>query len=58
MVNLAGIGLGGTAVALVSDRVVISEAQLGKAMAWVTGVALLLAVPLQRRARAAMTADA
>jgi MFS family permease len=58
VVNLTGIGLGGTAVALVSDRLLQDEARLGEAMAMVGVGALLLAVPLLWRARAAMPADA
>lgn len=54
IVNLTGIGLGGTAVALVSDRVFAAEARLGEAMAWVGGLALLVAVPLLWAARRAM----
>lgn len=58
VVNLTGIGLGGTAVALVSDRLLADEARLGDAMALVAIVALLLATPLLWRARALMPADA
>ena len=54
VVNLTGIGFGGTAVALVSDRLFVDEAQLGQAMALVGGAALLLAVPLLAAARRLM----
>lgn len=53
-VNLTGIGLGGTLVALLSDQVFRDEARLGDAMAVVGSAALLLAVPLLWAARAAM----
>jgi formate-dependent nitrite reductase membrane component NrfD len=54
VVNLTGIGLGGTAVALVSDYVLQDEARLGEAMAWIGMAALALSIPLLWRARAAM----
>ena len=54
VVNLTGIGFGGTAVALVSDRFFADEARLGEAMAWVGGAALFLAVPLLAAARHSM----
>jgi MFS family permease len=42
-VNLTGIGLGGTATALVTDHVLHAESRVGEAMAWVAGVAAPLA---------------
>lgn len=51
VVNLAGIGFGGTAVALVSDGWLRDEARLGDAMAIVGSVAVLLALPLLTVAR-------
>lgn len=43
-VNIAGIGLGGTAIAAVSDSLLGNEARIGEAMAIVGTVAILLAV--------------
>ena len=43
-VNLAGIGLGGTAIASVSDRTIGDEARIGEAMAIVGSLAILMAV--------------
>ncbi|WP_195908598.1 MFS transporter [Novosphingobium sp. Gsoil 351] len=54
VVNLTGIGFGGTAVALVSDRLLADEGRLGQAMAVVGATALLLAVPLLAAARRLM----
>jgi MFS family permease len=42
-VNLTGIGLGGTATALVTDHLLHDEARVGEAMSWVAGVAAPLA---------------
>jgi sugar phosphate permease len=42
-VNLTGIGLGGTATALVTDHVLHDEARVGEAMSWVAGIAAPLA---------------
>ncbi len=54
VVNLAGIGFGGTAVALVSDRMLKDEALIGLAMGAVGGAGLMLAVPLLWLARSKM----
>lgn len=44
IVNLSGIGLGGTAIALVSDHILQDESRIGEAMAVVGSVAIVLAV--------------
>lgn len=54
VVNLTGIGFGGTAVALVSDRLLADEGLIGIAMALVAGAGLCLAVPLLWCARQRM----
>lgn len=53
VVNLAGIGLGGTAIALVSDNLLGDEERIGDAMAMVGTGAVLLGVVTLWLARAA-----
>lgn len=54
IVNLAGIGFGGTAVAMVSDLWFRDEARLGDAMTFVGSAAIFTAVPLLWFARRTM----
>lgn len=59
VINLSGIGLGGTAVAILSDSVLGGGGtRLGAAMAIVGTVALCIAIPMLWLARRAMPAEA
>ncbi|MEQ9532248.1 spinster family MFS transporter, partial [Marinobacter salarius] len=51
VVNISGIGFGGTAIALVSDKILLDEARIGEAMAIVGSVSIVLAVIFLATAR-------